>query len=95
MDKIKSVLKSFEDVKDIRYIVLTLRQLTSSLTNNQSPVINYYSSSTIIYPVDDDYCSKHIVIHNAGLILFWANQIIRKRVTDKPNSQHGIAIATE
>ena len=48
VQKIRNVLDTFEDVKDIRYIVLTLSSVPLTITNNSTPVINYCSTSVIV-----------------------------------------------
>ena len=95
VQKIRNVLDTFEDVKDIRYIVLTLSSVPLTITNNSTPVINYCSTSVIDYPVDVCFCSKHIAVNFPGHILYLAKEISKHLLSDIPNTLHGISIATE
>ena len=49
----------------------------------------------IKYPVDISFCSKHVVISNPGPIIFLAKEICKQLIGCKPNTLHGISIATE
>ena len=97
-DKLISLLNMLEDVEQVRYIKLSVRDsISHSLqTINNLPKVNCYSSYILRNRIELNFKSLHIKLRLKYHPLLELSRIVLHRLlTAIPNSKNGISITTE